>query len=183
VTLQTFTLGTFAQQGAAAAGDFDSIATSNPSGVSTLTFSAIPGTYQHLQIRCAALDSSGAWIKIRFNSDTGSNYSYHALYGSGSSAGSLSGASQTSMSLFGSANGTVATYPNVGVVDILDYIDTSKYKTVRVLAGADMNGAGGTVEFSSGNWRSTSAVTSITIFTSGSFASNSHFALYGIKAA
>jgi hypothetical protein len=52
-----------------------------------------------------------------------------------------------------------------------------------VLAGADMNGAGGTVEFSSGNWRSTSAVTSITIFTSGSFASNSHFALYGIKAA
>ena len=65
------------------------------------------------------------------------------------------------------------------IVDILDYANTNKYKTMRALDGFDANGSGYAVLWS-GNWRSTSAVSTITI-TGGTFAQYSSFALYGIK--
>jgi hypothetical protein len=79
----------------------------------------------------------------------------------------------------------VANMFSASIVDILDYANTSKYKTIRVLAGADVNNQTGTTfGLSSGSWRSTSAVTSITIGTSGfNFAQYTQFALYGIKGA
>jgi len=78
---------------------------------------------------------------------------------------------------------TTASIFGVTVTDILDYKDTNKYTTIRVLTGYDTNGAGDVLLYS-GNWRSTSAVTSIVLFpASGNFNQYSQFALYGIKGA
>jgi hypothetical protein len=119
---------------------------------------------------------------VQFNGDTGANYSRHRLQGDGSSASSYGVGSQTYFEL-AYINGS-ATIMNAAVVDILDYANTNKYKTARSLSGYDANGSGFIV-LNSGSWQSTSAITSIT-FTNNSgsgnnFATNSSFALYGVK--
>ena len=82
---------------------YESIATVNPTGgASTISFSSIPSTYTHLQIRGIARRASGtglADISIRLNSDTGSNYAMHDLQGNGSAAAAQGYASQTSIFL------------------------------------------------------------------------------------
>jgi len=65
-------------------------------------------------------------------------------------------------------------------MDIFDYSNTNKFKTSRELGGYDLNGSGG-VGFISGNFRSTSAITSIA-FAGTTFQQYSSFALYGVKA-
>jgi len=161
---------------------YESIATLYPTGA-TAEFTSIPSTYTHLQIRYIGRNSvNNSVILIRLNSDTGSNYSLHYLYGNGASVASGGAASQTNME----ANMAVSTYSaNVfgsGVIDLLDYANTNKYKTLRVLNGFDNNGSG-QVTFSSGSWRNTNAVTSITLIpnSSGNFVSGTVFELYGIR--
>lgn len=74
-----------------------------------------------------------------------------------------------------------STNPSAVVVDILDYANTNKNKTIRVLAGVDNNGSG-EVALNSGLWPSTSALNTIKILTtSGNLNQYSSFALYGIK--
>jgi len=72
--------------GGAGAGAFESIATLSGSGVSTVTFSSIPSTYKHLQVRMfgQAAGGSGGVVRMRFNGDTGTNYTAHYLTGYGS---------------------------------------------------------------------------------------------------
>ena len=162
---------------------YESIATAYGSGGSTLTFSSIPSTYTHLQIRVMSLTSATAPNAIlRFNSDTGSNYTAHQLYGSGSVAGSnIPGSGSNPQTSIPVAQLGSSTQPGVGVVDILDYANTNKYKTIRSLSGYDANGSGYII-LRSGAWMSTSAVTSITLLTdSGNFNTNSVFELYGIR--
>ena len=172
---------------------FESIATTTvgSGGSSSITFSSIPSTYTHLQIRCIARDDrTGAAdsdnIGIRFNSDTGSNYSWHQLYGTGSSVGAGGSANQTYCfaAFFTTVTGSNANVFAAGIIDILDYADTNKYKTTRHLGGFDNNGNGASA-MSSGSWRNTSAVTSITLIptNASNFTQNSQFALYGIKGA
>jgi hypothetical protein len=170
-------------------GDYYSIATTTvgSGGSSTITFNSIAGTYSHLQIRMIARTNrtgySNDLLKITFNSDTGSNYANHYLYADGSGVGSGGNASQAAMQ-----NWVVSTdAANTSVfgaceIDILDYANTNKYKTIRSLGGFNNNGDGYIV-FNSGLWQSTSAITSISItMNSGtSFKQYSSFALYGIK--
>jgi hypothetical protein len=167
-------------------GDFESIATTTlTTATSTITFSSIPATYTHLQIRAIARVTNAVSeldIITQFNSDTASNYSSHQLYGDGSSAasGHFLG---TNMTLY-YTSGASAIANNFGcaIIDILDYANTNKYKTTRSLSGTDNNGTGYAL-FRSGNWRSTSAITSITLTpSSGNIAQYSSFALYGVKA-
>lgn len=168
---------------------FESIASSTTSGVSTLTFSSIPSSYQHLQLRYNLVSSSSSMaINIRVNGDTGSNYWWHILWGRGSTVGAgSSGSAVTSMLAYdNNVEGTVATYPNVGIIDIHDYASTTKNKTLRAFTGADNNGGSpnGMVQLISGNWNNSStAINSITIFASGSWTTGSTFALYGILGA
>ena len=78
-------------------------------------------------------------------------------------------------------SGTANT-PASGLIDILDYLNVNKYKTVRSLGGIDINGSGGFIDLFSGNWRSTSAITRIDLTPSvNNFKQYSHFALYGVK--
>lgn len=146
------------------------------SSQSSISFTSIPSTYKHLQIRMSYLSSLSDNSHMRFNSDTGSNYAWHELFGSGSTAGAGAGASASFVKV-----GYAEVNPGVAVIDILDYANTSKFKTVRSLNGSDNNGSG-YVLLRSGLWQSTSAVTSINIYpASGTISANSTFALYGIK--
>ena len=169
----------------AVAGDYESIATVTvgSGGSSSITFSSIPSTYQHLQLRGITKNSStGTFAAMRFNSDTGSNYSAHYLDGDGASV-QVGAAPSYDRAYFGYAGTSSQTNIfGVSVIDILDYKDTNKFKTVRILTGVDVNGSGGVVEFSSSAWRSTSAINNINIFfSSNNLAQYSSFALYGIK--
>ena len=172
---------------------YESIATVTvgSGGSSAITFSSIPSTYKHLQIRAIAssvqgLDRGGTYIYARFNSDTGTNYSWHQLKGNNSTAAAGGGANEDA--IYGSDtlySGGVANVFGAMVMDILDYANTSKYKTVRILSGFDSNSAstGNTsIGLNSGLWRNTAAISTITIPNNGfNFAQNSQFALYGIK--
>jgi len=169
------------------AGSYESIATTTvgAGGSATITFSSIPSTYTHLQIRAitqiyyTSNDYGGA--VVRFNSDTGSNYATHRLYTNGGGVYSSASTTQTSIeSPFSLATPTSSAFsPNI--IDILDYANTSKYKTVRSLGGYDTNGAG-VVGLYSGLWQSTSAISTITLTAAiNTFTQYSSFALYGIK--
>jgi hypothetical protein len=161
-------------------GDYESIATTTvgAGGTATVTFSSIPSTYKHLQIRLNAINTTAFGdIYMQFNSDTGSNYKAHYLYGNGASA--LAGVlTQTSVYA-----GFISTGSNtgVGITDILDYTNTNKNTTSRTLMGADRNGSGD-IALTSGLWLNTAAITSITLLPgTNNFAQHSSFALYGIK--
>lgn len=150
-----------------------------PSATSSISFTSIPSTYKHLQIRYMAANDTGSFQQMRFNSDSGSNYKSHYLYGNGSSTGAGASTTATSME-FGDLPNSTSIY-GVGVIDILDYQSTVKNKTTRMLTGNDRNGAG-LVVYSSGLWmNSSTAVSSITIFALNNYSAGSHFALYGIK--
>jgi hypothetical protein len=161
---------------------YESIATANGTGSSgTVTFSSIPSTYQHLQIRAIVKNSSSAsYANMRFNSDSATNYNNHYLDGSGASV--TAGANVSDDKLYFGYT-TISTDTNtfgVMVVDILDYANTNKNKTIRSLNGRDTNGSG-YIELASGAWRNTNAVTDISIFMANNFTTGSTFALYGIK--
>lgn len=170
-------------------GSYESIATVTvgSGGASSIDFSSISGTYQHLQIRLIARVSNadtGDNIFLQFNGDTGSNYSWHYLEGDGSTTYAGGASSQTKI-LSGRASAANATSSifGVSVIDILDYSTTGqKYKTVRCLCGLDRNGSG-SVTMESGLWQNTNAITSIKILNGSStnFVQYTQAALFGVK--
>lgn len=166
------------------AGAYDALAsvTVPSGGVATIQFAGIPTGYKHLQIRGIAKGTvASAALLTGFNGDTASNYNNHYLEGSGSSA--AAGYNATSAIItYGTIAPTAATSVFTGtVIDILDYASTSKFKTTRTLTGYDANGSG-YIDLNSGLWRSTAAITNITLSTtSGNFAEYTQYALYGIK--
>jgi hypothetical protein len=167
---------------------FESIATVTVgTATSTMTFTSIPATYAHLQIR-GMLNGTAAGtynnVLMRLNGDSGANYSSHMMYGDGATAGAVAetSANRTYGQIMVSQAST-SSYVGVGVIDILDYANTSKYKTIRSLQGIEFNSAGD-IRLGSGNWRNTAAITSIEFGTfSGNFNVGSTLALYGIKVA
>ena len=166
-------------------GSYDALAsfTVPSGGVSTITFAGLPtgGQYAHLQLRLISRNttSNNQSLKLIFNSDSGSNYSYHRLYGTGSGTGADATAN-ASFVLIGVETNTSSTF-GTSITDILDYQSISKFKTTRSLTGWE-NNSDGRLFFLSGNWRNTSAINSITITPeSNSFAQYSQFALYGVR--
>ena len=160
-------------------GSYESIATVpvGAGGQSSIVFTSIPATFQHLQIRLFSKNNAdNGTVGMRYNSDSGANYSFHDLYGNGggSGGGALAASSQTT--LFACLTGS--TQASVAVIDILDYADTNKFKTNRCLIGVDYNGSG-YAWISSGNWRSTAAINSITL--NATFNQYTHAALYGVR--
>lgn len=162
-----------------------------PLGVFTLAstatnveFTNIPQTYTHLQLRCAFLGdtATGYDVTMQLNGDTASNYRWHRLYGNGTSALAQGSVSATT-GMYVAADAARTLYPVAAVIDILDYKNTNKNKTVRNLTGHDQNGSG-VVTLWSGLWmNSSTAISSIKIsVAANNFAVNSSFALYGINA-
>jgi hypothetical protein len=166
---------------------YESIATVlvGSGGSSSISFTSIPSTYKHLQVRVFARLSSNAdysgWMRVGNSTiDTGANYNWHAIRGDGSTASALANANQTEIFAW-SAGTQITNAGSVAVIDVLDYQNTNKFKTIRSLGGGDNNGNGYANLFS-GAWRSTTAIDTINITPqSSTWAQYSQFALYGIK--
>jgi hypothetical protein len=159
--------------------------TAGAGGSTAIDFTSIPATYTHLQIRyfnrnAAASDAT----LLNFNKDsTVANYVKHNVRGNGTSTQSVG-----QVNIFPDLPttpylGVTSSVYNGVVLDILDYANTNKYKTLRALGGYDANGSG-QIWFVSALWKNTSAITSIKLYAeSGNIAQYSSFALYGIKGA
>jgi hypothetical protein len=181
------TAGLFSGGVAASTTSYESIATSTvgAGGATDVTFLSIPSTFKHLQIRGIMRNtaSNDYTLRAQFNSDTSANYARHTLKGNGTAASALGEANQSYMTLDEMSPLSSNTANTFGAIvwDVLDYADTNKFKTSRILGGFDANGVG-RILFDSALWRSTSAVTSVKIYMAAdNLAQYSSFALYGIK--
>ena len=163
-------------------GSYESIATTTvgAGGASTITFSSIPSTYTHLQIRGIArgTDSSLRALFLSINSTVNVVRS-HYLYGNGSTT---TAGSQTANQIgWGTGASATANAFSVVVIDILDYANTNKNKVIRTLAGNELNGSGDIALFSE-LFDTTAAINAVNLSLEvGNFAQYSSFALYGIK--
>jgi hypothetical protein len=172
---------------------FESIATTTGSGSSgAITFSSIPGTFKHLQIRFKARQTQSgrsdlADFWVTFNGSSAADYSYHNFLNNGGSISSQNGINQTYMVCSNALTRGASTADTFGfgIIDILDYASTSKNKTLRYFGGSDaVSSIDYGLALTSANWRSTSAITSITLTEQtgfGNITTTSNFALYGIK--
>lgn len=150
----------------------------------SVTFSSIPSTYTHLQIRFtgrASQSGSTVSLNMTLNGDNAANYSWHVLQGNSTTLSSSNTTSTNSMFVgqIPLATATSGSF-GFGVIDLLDYTNVNKYKTIRALNG-EIDGSPN-VQQASGNWRSTAAVTSLTLAAGvGQQVSGSRFSLYGIR--
>lgn len=162
-------------------------------GVSSITFSSIPSTFTHLQVRLFVQSGRGTYniddFFMRVNGDSGNNYTRHFLMGnpvSGAVSGNSVSANGYAITDMGTSTG--GTY-GTSIVDILDYTNTNKNKTFRSLNGNDTNGSlsgfQGSVALESGLWINTAAINSITIVPASgtSITQYSTVSVYGITTA
>jgi hypothetical protein len=171
---------------------FESIATVTvgAGGTSTISFTSIPSTYKHLQLRGflktnrATFGNDGLYVKVNSNS---SNYAQHYLIGDGAAASAAGGGGNTQILIGWTGTNAGSSFAG-NVIDILDYADTNKYKTFRNLGGVDLNGTiagfGGLIALHSGMYYgATTAITQLDFTSSNAatFQEYSSFALYGIK--
>lgn len=162
-------------------GNYEAIAayTVPSGGVSTVSFGGIPQNYSHLQLRILAqsANSGTGSDALSFTINGNSMGAAHYLYGNGTSVYS------------GTMNGTVLNIPQNGtgsyggsIVDIVDYSNSNKVKTIRALEGWSRAGAGEIAMMTNLYNTDSQPVTSISFnIASVNIAANSIFALYGIR--
>lgn len=145
----------------------------------SVTFSSIPGTYTDLVVVCSfgAVTASQDFT-FQFNGDTTSNYSDTRLYGR--NTGAVSNRNTSGTKIYADSVGVSTTLQALDVIHVMNYSNTSTYKTALVRS----TDVAKSTEIVVGLWRSTTAITSISMaMTSGLLMSGSTFTLYGIKAA
>ena len=170
----------------AAGATYEPIATTTlGSNQNDIIFSSIPSTYTDLVIvftgKSTNAGTTSNGMRCRVNSDTGSNYSTTYLNGDGSSASS-SRATSTAYFEVGEIAQTDNTSPTVAIIQVMNYANTSTYKTIL----ARINTASVITQASVSLWRSTSAINSVTIsrdFGTNQIKAGSTATLYGIAAA
>ena len=150
------------------------------SSAASVTFSSIAGTYTDLLIVMNTKGSTLSNNYMQVNGDTGSNYSRTGLSGNGSAASSYRGSSQTKVYLDNNSATDSTEFRYNGEIHLMNYSNTTTYKTFLNRAN---NAAYGT-EAQASLWRSTAAITSVTVaMDTGTYSAGSTFTLYGIKAA
>ena len=161
------------------------IASTTLASAGAITFSSIPQNFTHLQLRLFARSDFASAVAsgfIRINGDSGSSYPYHYMQGDGSSS-VASGTTATTVGFLGNfpAASTAASNYSSVIVDIMDYTNTNKNKTIKAFSGFDANGTG-QVFLASTVWLSTSAITSILLVSGGgaNFIAGTRADLYGI---
>jgi hypothetical protein len=183
-------LGIIASSGGAPAGAYELIATQVLSSqTGTISFSSIPQTYRHLQIRVsAAQTNSGNYndFYMYINNVFTASYHNHRLLGNGSQV-QTSANTGTQYTIAGKATSTDITNAfGAATIDIFDYTNTTKRKAYKSLHGSISGsaGSGPIVELSSGMTGGSSAITTIDLFLlTFQFLVGSRFSLYGIKGA
>ena len=169
----------------AAGATYEPIATQTlASAASSITFSSIAASWTDLRlVLVASQTTAGQYLKMTYNGDTATNYSRTTLVGSGTAASSTNTPNTAYLPLGDiEVVGSSTTIPFMSTMDIFSYAG-STYKTELATISADQNGSGAVLR-QVGLWRSTSAITSITITSSsGNMSIGTTATLYGIKAA
>ena len=165
---------------------YESIATPQTvsgSSTNTITFSSVSSAYTDLVVvmSVGATSGSSTGFGMRFNSDTGTNYSDSRIDGDGSSVTSARGTSQSRILQCSFALPETASVYAPVITQIFNYTNTTTFKATLTRS----NSASTALQALVGTWRATpAAISSVTFFTfAGNFSSGSTFALYGIKAA
>lgn len=150
------------------------------SATSPITFSSIPATYTDLRIVMVCTSQNATQdVYMRFNSDTGSNYSSTNLSGNGSSATSTR-ETNTSRIIVNKEAYTNTTIPQMYTIDIFSYAGSTN-KTCLMTSSGDNNGSGA-VDRNVGLWRNTSAINEIEFrLSAGGYNAGTTVTLYGIK--
>lgn len=156
------------------------------SATATVTFSGIPQTYTDLVLVMNLRDTASGtqtYPFVRFNGDSGTNYSFTRFQGTGSIANSGRASNQNKLELTEAAGaGTAANVFSPTIVHLQNYANTTTNKTCLVRINNSESGGGVAVGALVGLWRSTAAITEVTITGQTSLASGSSFTLYGIGA-
>ena len=152
-------------------------------GATYLTFTGIPATYKHLQLRLLTTAPDGSTEGyVEYNADyTASNYRWHRFFGNGSATASGSGADSY---IFNGWQVGLAGSFVTSIIDIVDYASTSKLKTTRCLTGFETNGGANSswIANNSTLWNNTAAISQIRVrMSTGNFGQYTQATLYGIK--
>jgi hypothetical protein len=160
---------------------YSTIATTTITAQTSYTFSSIPSTYTDLIIIAVAKNSNTGSVannyRIRFNGDTGTNYSDTFISGNGSTASSFRDSNQPEL-YWGQLNNTEL-QPCTSIAHIMNYANTTTNKTLLARGGS----AEVSVNANVGLWRNTSAINSIQIYAGGTTTFTGTLTLYGITAA
>jgi hypothetical protein len=174
-------------------GSYDSLdmVTVGAGGVASIVFTGIPQEYTDLQLRYSVQDNRGTFndsqLLVRINSDSASSYAIHYVRGNGAATEAVGSSSQTGWNNLVTTASLASNNFASGVMDILDYANNNKNKTMRLLTGFDNNNSGtgsvGLIYLYSGLWMNPNPITSITISSNLGSALNQYtsFALYGVK--
>jgi hypothetical protein len=164
----------------------EEVLTSSQASVTFSSLDTLAAGYQHLQIRMTARSTRNATssdFDFRFNGDSGTNYTWHYMRGSGSAMESAGTGGLDSVRGYQTLTGATNTSGSFAatVIDILDPFETTKNTTIRFFTG--FTGSLNRVLLESGVWLNTDAVTSITLdeYYGSNFAAGSRFTLIGLK--
>jgi hypothetical protein len=140
---------------------------------SSIIFDSIPSTYRDLILVGIGSNSADTDLAMRFNGDTGTNYSGVRVFGSGSGSGSSSADAAKNFAEIGGVNTSIGDFR----VQIMDYSATDKHKTALTRGSK----TGSYVVAWANRWASNTAIYSVTLYpVSGSFAIGSTFSLFGV---
>jgi hypothetical protein len=141
---------------------------------SEIIFASIPNGYRDLIVVVNGFTSSNFQFQARFNSDGGSNYPYVQMYAA-PTQGSDSGTLTHVRAVFGGSG-----YPEVAILQIMDYSATDKHKTVLARENAIANSWVGA---RASRWANNNAINTISLTpVAGTFSIGSTFSLYGVIA-
>jgi hypothetical protein len=152
----------------------------------SISFTSIPATYTDLLISFSTRSSANNESpynnqKLRFNGDTGSNYSVRGLFGNGTSDSSGTNSGDSILFNYGNASDTTAGIFSNGQIYIPNYRSSSQ-KSVSIDCAVENNATAALVNLTAAQWTDTAAITSISLTDGyGDFKTNSTFYLYGIK--
>ena len=144
------------------------------SSAASITFSSIASTYTDLRL---VINNQPYGVDLTFNGDTSGSYSRTTLEGNGTTPDSRRDSNAARIACYrNNPSASGSTFWNTNI-DIFNYANTSTYKTV--LASYTTSSY---VYRIVGLWRSTSAITSITVGSYSNFNAGTNATLYGIKA-
>ena len=155
-------------------------------GSATITFSSIPATYTDLKVVFSTRSTSSAESpfnnqRLRFNSDTGNNYSVRGLFGDGGSVSSGTNSDTSILYNYANANNTTSNTFSNGEIYIPNYT-SSNQKSVSIDGVVENNATSAFANFTAGRWTGTAAITTISLTdANGSFVQYSTAYLYGIS--
>jgi hypothetical protein len=158
---------------------YNSIATTTLSSTaSSIAFSSISSAYTDLKVVLLGTTGIAADWNLNYNGDTATNYAMNYITGDGSS---LSSSRTTNVGLINLTRplSTSTTIPMLYQIDIFNYTG-STFKTCLFTQSSDRAGSG-VVTHGTGLWRSTSAITTVTLnCPTSTFSIGTTATLYGI---